>query len=238
VKVIKSKSKVKKPNNSKKRKVTPQEQRYSGNFRNPKPGLLSNSLGFYGGNYGDRNSFFVNQNSLSLNIGGETFNQSTKNKDTFMNKTMRSEQMKKNQNLGSMKSKSTQDKIGCIQKSGPIKATISTEKVRMSKYEHLSNKYVAINQKYSKPARHAKRPHSSTFIGNKIKEVDMHLKQPPETVKQKSKGSKDQSKKKMNKRVRSASPGGLKNVLSQKPACQKMKNQRIIGGHLYQAKGN
>lgn len=135
-----------------------------------------------------------------------------------------------------MKSKSTQDKIGSIKKSGPIKATICTEKVRMPKYEHLSNKYSGNSQKYSKPARHTKRPHSSTFIGNKNKEADMHLKQPNETAKQKNNIVKDSTKKKVNKRVRSASPGGLKKAFSQKSDYQKMKNNRAIGSHLYQVK--
>lgn len=214
----------------------PHEQRYSANFKSNKPGLLSNSIGFYGGNYGDRNACFVNQNSLSLNIGGGTFNQSTKSKEGFMSKTMGNEHLKRNSNLGSMKSKSTIDKLGNIKKNGPIKATISTEKVRMSKYEHLSNKYVK-SQKIDRPSSREKRPHSSTFVNTQNKEMDMYSK--PSATVTKAKVSKECNKKKVNKRVRSASPGGLKNYLTQKHNSQgKSKPQRIIGGHLYHASMN
>lgn len=92
VKVInKAKSKPKRPSSSKKRKATPNEKRgtsTSGNATN-KP-LIGISIGLYNGNFGDRNSCFVNQNTLSLNIGGGTFNQdnSTMSKDTFLSKTI------------------------------------------------------------------------------------------------------------------------------------------------------
>ena len=51
---------------------------------------------------------------------------------------------------------------------------------------------------------------------------------------------KDQSKKKSGKRVRSASPGTLKNYLTQKQTSVgvKAKPQRVIGGTLYQPNMN
>lgn len=243
IKVIKSKNKTKRPQNSKKRKATSQEGKYSLNVKgNTKPSLLGNSGGLYNGNYGDRNSLFVNQNTLSLNIGGGTFNQSTKEKENFLSKTVGVDNYKINPQIGSMRSKSATDKIGSMKKAGPIKATISTEKVRMSKYEHLNNKYSGTMQKKStKQVPRDKRPHSSTFIGNNNKELDMYAKMVTTNPKPKTKVSKpssEEGKKKVNKRVRSASPGGLKNFLTHKQpsvhAGSKAKPQRVIGGQLYQ----
>lgn len=214
------------------------EQRYSGSFKNNiKPNLLGNTPGLYNGNYGDRNSCFVNQNTLSLNIGGGTFNQSTKSKDTFLSKTVGSESFKNTHQIGSMRSKSTAEQIGNMKKSGPIKATISTEKVRMSKYEPMDAKYSETQAKRAqKSGSREKRPHSSTFIGPR--DQDLYAKVMTTNPKPKvQKPGKENSKKKVNKRVRSASPAGLKNFLTQQKstyAASKGKPQRIIGGDLYQ----
>jgi hypothetical protein len=188
-----------------------------------KQGLLSNSVGLYNGNYGDRNACFVNQNTLSLNIGGGTFNQSTKAKESFMNKTVGNDNFAKNHNFGSMKSNSTS--IVVTKKSGPIKATISTEKVKLSQYPPQK-------MKNSKPTNRQKRPHSSTFIG---RDSDMYSKIMKTNTKKKVKEVKEPKEGKVNKRVRSASPGSLSKAISQKYSVN-MANKpksRPIGGHLY-----
>lgn len=159
-----------------------------------------------------------------------------------MSKTIGAESFKTAQ-LGSMKSKSTKDKIGNIKKSGPIKATVITDKPRMSNYEYMSNKnkYAgSVHKKLNKPPSREKRPHSSTFGGyNQQKGIDMYSKMLNGSQKVKTKNTtkpaKEASKKKVNKRVRSASPGGLKNYLSQKQPSYASKNkpQRVIGGNLY-----
>lgn len=244
MKVIKSKTKANRPNSSKRRKPAPYEHSYSAAYKGPpKSGFLGNSVGLYNGNFDGRNSCFVNQNTLSLNIGGGTFNHSTKANDNFMSKTVGNDNFKNSQNLGSMKSKSAVDKIGGLNKSGPIKATVSTEKARLNKYEFLSNKYSENTQKkVTKPISRDKRPHSSTFIGNTNKENNLYSKLMTTNPKPKSsnKAPKEGVKKKVNKRVRSASPGGLQTFLNQKQptAVNKSKPQRLIGGHLYQPSFN
>ena len=79
-----------------------------------------------------------------------------------------------------------------------------------------------------------KRPHSSTFVSNPKHDVDSYLlssnAKKNKSVTKHKEGSKP---KKQNKRVRSASPAGLKNFLTQKQAQAKAKPQRMIGGHLY-----
>lgn len=188
-----------------------------------KPGLLSNSVGLYNGNYGDRNACFVNQNTLSLNIGGGTFNQSTKAKESFMNKTVGNDNFAKNHNFGSMKSKSSS--IAVAKKSGPIKATISTDKVKLCQYPPQK-------AKNPKPSTRQKRPHSSTFIG---RDTDMYSKIMKTNPKKKTKETKEPKEGKVNKRVRSASPGSLSKAISQKYSvnmANKPKN-RPIGGNLY-----
>jgi hypothetical protein len=217
VKVVKSKVKAKRPNSSKKRKVAPYEQRYSMGTK-PKPGLLSNSVGLYNGNYGERNANFVNQTNLSLNIGGGTFNQSTKAKESFLSKTVGNENFAKNHNFDSMKSKSTSNSIS--KKSGPIKATISTDKAKLCKYP-------CQKVKIPKPSTRQKRPHSSTFIG---RDNDMYSKIMKINTKPKK-----QKEMKVNKRVRSASPGALSKAISQKYSINMANKtkQRPIGGSLY-----
>lgn len=160
-----------------------------------------------------------------------------------MSKTVGTENFKNAQNLGSMKSKSAVDNIGSLKKSGPIKATVSTEKARLTKYEFLSNKYSENAQKKAtKPISRDKRPHSSTFVGNTNKENTLYSKLMTTNPKPKSstKAPKEGVKKKVNKRVRSASPGGLQTFLNQKQTTtvNKSKPQRAIGGHLYQPSFN
>lgn len=244
--MIKTKSKTKRPNSSKKRKPDAVEQRYSANYGNPgKQGLMANSTGLYNGNYGDRNSCFINQNTLSLNIGGGTFNQATKAKENFLSKTIGSDSFKSS-NLTGVKPNTTSDKIGSLKKSGPIKATVSTEKVKKNNYlfsPNNENETYEAQKKLAKQVSREKRPHSSTFIGHNQKEIELYSKIMTAGSKHKAKPSKEPAKepakpKKVNKRVRSASPGGLKNYLTQKQAVPKAKPQRVIGGNLYQPIAN
>ena len=192
MKVIKSKQKTKRENDSKKRKVSSYEQRYSMNLKPHKTGILENSPGLYNGNYGERNSNLVNQNTFNVNIGGGTFNQSTKVKENLLSKSVGLEGIGKNHNFGSMKSKSIAEKMNSMKKFGPIKATISTEKVGMSKYEHLSSKYSGSSQNkpLTQPQRREKRPHSSTFIGNSKQDMIMYHKIMGTKIKSKNKSMK------------------------------------------------
>lgn len=210
------------------------------NLKNNKPGLLANSPGLYNGNYGERNANLVNQHALSVNIGGGTFNHSKRDRDSLLSKSVGAENLGSSYKFGSLKSKSKAEKIGSIKKSGPIKATISTDKARASKYEHLSSKYKGMpTEKTSKKLRRReKRPHSSTFIGNYKHEKDLYSKIMGAGSKTKTKPIKTTScgvKKKNTKRVRSASPGGLKNIgiKQYKPKDP----QRLIGGNLYTTNG-
>ena len=97
----------------------------------------------------------------------------------------------------------------------------------------------------NKPYSRERRPHSSTFIGQtNQKDIDMYSRilstNPKSKAKITSKPAKEASKKKVNKRVRSASPGTLKNYLPQKQTnyASKQKPQRAIGGDLYHPTAN
>ena len=210
------------------------------NLKNHKPNLLSNTNGLYNGNYGERNSNLATQNTLSLNIGGGTFNHSTRAKENFLSKSVGLDGLHKSHNFGSMKSKSTSNRIGAMKKSGPIKATLVNDKARASKYEHLSSKYsgVSTSKIQHKHHRRDKRPRSSTFIGNHKQDMAMYSKlmssQAKAKCKSTTKTNKEGVKKKNNKRVRSASPAGLKNIISQKQPNKPKQTKRVIGGHLYQ----
>ncbi|CAI2386297.1 unnamed protein product [Moneuplotes crassus] len=242
VKVIKNKNKQKQQNGSKKRKVTSYEQRYSVNLKNSKPALLSDSPGLYNGNYGERNANLVHQHALSVNIGGGSYNRSKRDKDNLMSKSAGLESFNGSHKFGSLKSTSKGEKIGKIKKSGPIKATIVTSKPRMSKYEHLGKTYkeIPMDKVTKKPKRREKRPHSSTFIGSYKHDKELYNKIMGIQNKTKPKAPCVASlglKKKNTKRVRSASPGGLKNITLHKPPKSK-EPQRIIGGNLYTTSKN
>lgn len=243
VKVInKSKTKPKRPSSSKKRKVATHEKRYSGHFSSSNKPLLGNSIGLYNGNFGDRNGWFVNQNTLSLNLGSGTFNQdhSTRGTDNFISKTATTESF--NERAAVIKSKSVVDKIGNMKKAGPIKATLASEKIKSIAYTSNEIKPNAIQMtKIKKNNSREKRPHSSTFIGGSFKESEMFNKilNTKPVQKQKPQSAKP---KKTGKRVRSASPANLTNYLTQKQkqssTISKTKVQRMIGGNLYQSNTN
>ena len=163
----KTKSKTKRPSSSKKRKAATGEQRYSANYENlNKTGLGVNSAGLYNGNYGERNSWFVNQNMLSINIGGGTFNNNRKREF-------------KNDSLGGLKLASVSEKIGSLKKAGPIKATVSTDKVKLSNLDNSNNQEKQLEiqkKKIPKESVRERRPHSSTFIGHSQKDMEMYSK--------------------------------------------------------------
>lgn len=206
-----------------------------------KPDLLSNSKGLYNGNYGERNINLAHKHALSVSIGGGTFNRSSKEKDDLLSKSVGLDGLGSSYKFGSLKSTSKAEKLGAIKKSGPIKATIATDKSRMSKYEHLSSKFTENppEKGTKKHKRRDKRPHSSTFIGNYKHEKELYSKIMGTHNKSKAKAIKTTStglKKKNTKRVRSASPGGLNNFILQKPGKYK-EPQRAIGSGLYTTSG-
>lgn len=206
------------------------------NPKNNKPGLLSDSPGLYNGNYGERNANLVHQHALSVNIGGGSYNRSKRDKDNLMSKSVGLESFNGSHKFGSLKSTSKGEKIGKIKKSGPIKATIVTSKPRVSKHENLGKFNEIPKDKITKKhKRREKRPHSSTFIGSYKHDKELYSKIMGVQNKAKPKAPCAASsglKKKNTKRVRSASPGGLKNITLHKPSKSK-EPQRIIGGNLY-----
>lgn len=153
----------------------------------------------------------------------------------------------KNNNLGGIKPNAANEKIGSLKKAGPIKATVSTDKVKINRLDNSNNQEKQLElqkKKVLKETVRERRPHSSTFIGHNQKEIDMYSKvMVPAKAKPKvvpKPECKEQSKKKSGKRVRSASPGTLKNYLTQKQTTlgSKLKPQRVIGGNLYQPNAN
>jgi hypothetical protein len=158
-----------------------------------------------------------------------------------MSKTMTGESF--NSKMAGMKSKSMADKIGNLKKQGPIKAIVTSDKVKYHNCDYSSNKAkLTVTQpiKSSKQSHRQKRPHSSTFIGSNYKESDIFGKLV--IMKPGQKPMKTTKTKKVNKRVRSASPGNLANYLTQKNKqtynLTKPKVQRMIGGNLYQSNIN
>ena len=134
-----------------------------------------------------------------------------------------------------------------LNKSGPVKATLSSSKYKSTSMH--ANPAHAINPPSQK--LYHKRPQSSTFINTTSqKDSDLVAKSvggPTSTTNSKpisKQGKLTTTKivKKMNKRVRSASPGNLANYLTQKQGSvkqkQKQKQNRAIGGSLYKSNNN